>query len=150
MVRELVERLGFRELIERHLVDGRGKNSHLPFADLLRRSVYSWSPGYGDLNDVARLAHDPTFRLIGSKENWGTWRGADLALAIVRNDAARQPGPSGHTLSRSGAARRAAIASICEVHPMSIWFHCVLSLLIIQCVVFGASVSGGWWLAAQD
>ena len=36
LVRELDERLGFGELIERHLADARGKNTQLPLADLLR------------------------------------------------------------------------------------------------------------------
>ena len=33
LVRELDERLGFGELIERHLADARGKNPQLPLAD---------------------------------------------------------------------------------------------------------------------
>ena len=41
LVRELDERLGFGELIERHLADARGKNTQLPLADLLRQSFYS-------------------------------------------------------------------------------------------------------------
>jgi hypothetical protein len=41
LVRELDERLGFGGLIERHLSDGRGKNTQLPLADLVRQSVYS-------------------------------------------------------------------------------------------------------------
>ena len=68
VVRELDEHLGFGELIEHHLADGRGKNSQLPFADLLRQSVYSRLAGYEDLNDAARFSRDPTFRLIGSKK----------------------------------------------------------------------------------
>jgi hypothetical protein len=40
LVRELDERLGFGELIDRHLVDRRqGKNTRFPLADLLRQSV---------------------------------------------------------------------------------------------------------------
>ena len=40
LVRELEERLGLGELIERHLTDSRrGKNTQLPLADLLRQSV---------------------------------------------------------------------------------------------------------------
>jgi len=70
LVRELDERLGFGELIERHLTDTRGKNTQLPLADLLRQSVYSRLAGYEDLNDAARLPQDPTFRLIGSKKIW--------------------------------------------------------------------------------
>jgi hypothetical protein len=46
------------------------KNKQLPFAHLLRRSLYSRLAGYGDLNDATRLAKDPIFRLIGSKKIW--------------------------------------------------------------------------------
>jgi len=80
LVRELDERLGFDELIEQHLVDVRGKNTQLPFADLLRQSVYSRLAGYADLNDAARLAQDPTFRLMGSKKIWE--RGAALTSRL--------------------------------------------------------------------
>jgi len=38
--------------------------------DLFRQSVYSWLAGYEDLHDVARLARDPTFRLMGSQQVW--------------------------------------------------------------------------------
>ena len=41
LLRELDERLGLSELIERHLTDSRGKNTQLKFADLLSQSVYS-------------------------------------------------------------------------------------------------------------
>jgi hypothetical protein len=54
----------------------RGKNTQLPFADLLRQSVYSRLAGYEDLNDAERLSPDPTFRLIGSQKVWD--RGAAL------------------------------------------------------------------------
>src|SRR5229473_6132826 len=46
LVRKLDERLGFGELIERHLADVRGKNTQQPLADLLRQSVYSRLAGY--------------------------------------------------------------------------------------------------------
>jgi hypothetical protein len=36
---ELDERLGFGELIARHLAESRGKNTQLPLASLLRQSV---------------------------------------------------------------------------------------------------------------
>ena len=68
LVRELDERLGFGELIERHLVDGRGKNSQLPLAELVRQSVYSRLAGYEHVNDAERLAKDPAFRLIGCEK----------------------------------------------------------------------------------
>ncbi len=41
LIRELDERLGFGELIEQYVTDSRAKNARLPFADLLRQSVYS-------------------------------------------------------------------------------------------------------------
>jgi hypothetical protein len=80
LVRELDERLGFGELIERHLADSRGKNSQLPLADLLRQSIYSRLAGYEDLNDAERLSQDPTFRLIGSRKIWE--RGAALTSRL--------------------------------------------------------------------
>src|SRR6202790_711591 len=56
LVRELDERLGLSELMERHLSDSRrGKNIQLPLADLLRQSIYSRLAGYEDVNDAARL-----------------------------------------------------------------------------------------------
>jgi hypothetical protein len=80
LVRELDERLGFGELIARHLADSRGKNSQLPLVDLLRQSVHSRLAGYEDLNDAARLSQDPTFRLIGSRKIWE--RGAALTSRL--------------------------------------------------------------------
>ena len=80
LVRELDERLGFGELIERHLVDARGKNTQLPLADLLRQSIYSRLAGYEDVNDAERLSQDPAFRLIGSQEIWE--RGAALTSRL--------------------------------------------------------------------
>jgi len=80
LVRELDERLGFNELIEQHLTDSRGKNTQLPLADLLRQSIYSRIAGYEDVNDAERLAHDPTFRLIGSEKVWE--RGAALTSRL--------------------------------------------------------------------
>src|ERR1700674_2115227 len=47
LVRELDERLGLSELMDRHLNDSRrGKNIQLPLADLLRQSIYSRLAGY--------------------------------------------------------------------------------------------------------
>ena len=80
LVRELDERLGFGELIERHLADARGKNTQLPLADLLRQSVYSRLAGYEDVNDAERLSQDPAFRLIGSRKIWE--RGAALTSRL--------------------------------------------------------------------
>ena len=69
LVCELEERLGFGDLIARHLTDSRhGKNTQLPLAALLRQSVYSRIAGHEDVNDAERLSQDPTFRLIGSEK----------------------------------------------------------------------------------
>ena len=81
LVRELDERLGLSELMDRFLNDSRrGKNIQLPLADLLRQSIYSRLAGYGDVNDAARLSQDPTFRLIGSRKIWE--RGAALTSRL--------------------------------------------------------------------
>src|SRR6516164_4728325 len=80
LVRELDERLGFSELIARHLTDSRAKNTQLPLADLLRQSIYSRMAGYEDVDDAERLAQDPTFRLIGSAKIWE--RGAALTSRL--------------------------------------------------------------------
>ena len=68
LVRESDERLGFGQLIERHLTDRRGMNTQLLLTDLVRQSVYSRLAGYEDVNDAERLAQDPAFRLIGSSK----------------------------------------------------------------------------------
>src|ERR1035437_4298018 len=71
LVRELDARLGLGELITQHLSDSRrGKNTQLPLTDLFRQSLYSRIAGYEDVNDAERLAHDPTFRLIGFEKIW--------------------------------------------------------------------------------
>src|ERR1035437_9073269 len=81
LVRELDERLGFGDLMARHLTDSRrGKNLQLPLADLLRQSVYSRLAGYEDMNDAEQLSPDPTFRLIGSEKIWE--RGAALTSRL--------------------------------------------------------------------
>jgi hypothetical protein len=67
--RELDERLGLGALIERHLTDPRtGHNSQFPLPDLFRQSIYSRLAGYEDTNDAERLAEDPTFRMLASRE----------------------------------------------------------------------------------
>ncbi len=77
LVRELDERLGLSALIAKNMMDDRrGKNTQLPFPDLLRQSIYSRLAGYEDLNDAERLSQDPTFRLIDSEKIWE--RGAAL------------------------------------------------------------------------
>jgi hypothetical protein len=67
--RELDERRGVSALIERHLTDPRaGRNSQFPLCDLFRQSIYSRLAGYEDTNDAERLAEDPTFRMLASRE----------------------------------------------------------------------------------
>ena len=67
--RELDERLGLSALIERHLTDPRtGRNRQFPLADLFRQAVYSRLAGYEDTNDAERLAEDPIFRMLASRE----------------------------------------------------------------------------------
>ena len=80
LVRELDERLGFGDLIARHLKDSRANNARFPFADLLRQSVYSRLAGYEDVNDAERLSQDPALRLIGSEKIWD--RGAALTSRL--------------------------------------------------------------------
>ena len=81
LVRELDERLGLENLIDEDLTDSRqGSNRKFSLADLLRQSVYSRLVGYEDLNDAVRVSADPTFRLIGSKNNWD--RGAALTSTL--------------------------------------------------------------------
>src|SRR5256712_3372007 len=71
--RELDERLGLNALIERHLTDPRtGHNRQFPLPDLFRQSIYSRLAGYEDTNDAERLAEDPTFRMLASRERRGT------------------------------------------------------------------------------
>src|SRR2546425_12913775 len=71
--RELDERLGLNMLIERHPADPRtGHNRQFPLRDLFRQSVYSRLAGYKDTNDAERLADDPTFRMLASRERRAT------------------------------------------------------------------------------
>src|SRR2546425_1204365 len=71
--RELDERLGLSALIKRHLSDPRtGSNRQFPLPDLFRQSIYSRLAGYEDTNDAERLAEDPTFRMLASRERRGT------------------------------------------------------------------------------
>jgi hypothetical protein len=69
--RELDERLGLSALIEQHFTDPRtGRNYQFPLPDLFRQSIYSRLAGYEDTNDAERLAEDPTFRMLASRERW--------------------------------------------------------------------------------
>ena len=79
LVRELDERLGLGQLIDANVTDARrGRNTQLPWSDLLRQSVYCRLAGYEDLNDAERLSQDPTFRLIGSEKIWERGAAAEL------------------------------------------------------------------------
>lgn len=92
--RELDERLGLSTLIERHLTDPRtGRNSQFPLPDLFRQSIHSRLAGYEDTNDAERLAEDPTFRMLASRER----REASVALTSTL-----------HWLGRRGNGRWAA------------------------------------------
>jgi hypothetical protein len=67
--RELDEHLGLSALIDRHLSDPRtGHNYQFALPDLVRQSLYSRLAGYEDTNDAERLAEDPTFRMLASRE----------------------------------------------------------------------------------
>ena len=74
--RERDERLGlgFGELIEQHLIDSRPKNTRLPFADLLRQSVYSHPAGYEGANDAQRLAQDADVSADRFGEDLAAWQ----------------------------------------------------------------------------
>ena len=67
--RELDDQLRLDALIEHHLSDPRtGHNRQFPLRDLFRQSIYSRLAGYEDTNDAERLAEDPTFRMLASRE----------------------------------------------------------------------------------
>src|SRR5262249_550894 len=71
--RELDGRLGLNTLIKRHLSDPRtGRNFHFPLPALFRQSIYSRLAGYEDTNDAERLAEDPAFRMLASRERRAT------------------------------------------------------------------------------
>src|SRR4029434_9300292 len=83
--RELDERLGLNTLIERHLTDPRtGRNYQFPLPDLFRQSIFSRLAGYEDTNDAERLAEDPTFRMLASRERRDERR-AHVHVALVRD-----------------------------------------------------------------
>src|SRR6202521_955811 len=107
LVRELDERLGFGELVDRHLSDSRrGKNIQLPLADLLRQSIYSRLAGYADVNDAQRLSQDPTFRLIGSEKTWDRGAALPSRLQSFETELLAEP----ENLAGLGAINRELIA----------------------------------------
>ncbi len=54
LARELDQRLGFAELIERHLADARGKNTQRPPADLVRQKLLWLEAGFYSLLRLLR------------------------------------------------------------------------------------------------
>jgi len=62
--RELDERLRLCTLIDPRT----GHNRQCPLPDLFRQSIYSRLAAYEDTNDAERLAEDPTFRMLASRE----------------------------------------------------------------------------------
>jgi hypothetical protein len=75
LVLELDERLTFGGLIERHLTDGRGKNTQLPPADLVRQSVYTRVAGYEEVNDAERLVSGTrSFGSSAPRKSWSAGR----------------------------------------------------------------------------
>lgn len=61
----------------------RGKNTQFPLVDLFRQSVYSGPASYKDLNDVERVSHDPTFRLISTVGRAKQHVGSEMHLIHV-------------------------------------------------------------------
>ncbi len=100
LVRELDQRLGFSDLIAQHLTDPRGKNTQYPLTDLVRQSVYHRLAGYENVNDAEPLAHDPTFRLIGSETIWE--RGTALTSRVHSFETTTGRAPSSIWMSPDG------------------------------------------------
>jgi hypothetical protein len=63
--RELNDALGLTDLAGAALLEFRhGTNTRHLLAGLLRQSVFGGLPGYEDVNDAGRLAHDPAMRAV--------------------------------------------------------------------------------------
>jgi hypothetical protein len=117
-VRELDERLGFGDLISKHLTDSRrGKYTQLPLADLLRQSVYSRVAGYEEANDAERISEDPAFRLIGSEKTWDCGAALTSRLQSFETDLLTQEGNIGGlaATNRELIAKAEAIDSLQRV-----------------------------------
>jgi hypothetical protein len=67
LMRELMDRLGYRRLFERHLRDRRDPErvTH-PFTELLRTAILLLAQGWSDQSDVQLLRSDPALRLAVS------------------------------------------------------------------------------------
>ncbi len=85
LVRELDERLGFGELVEQHLNDSRANNARLPFADLLRQSVYSRLAGYEDVNDAEQLLPRSDVPADRFREELGSRGSTAIPVANLRD-----------------------------------------------------------------
>ena len=105
--------MGFGELIERHLVAGRGKNTQLRLADPPRQSLYGRVAGYAEVNEAERLSRDPAFRLIGSSKIGE--RGAALTsrLRWFETEVLRRP----QNLAGLAALNRELIARAQAIDP---------------------------------
>jgi hypothetical protein len=80
--RRELERLGLNTLIERHLADPRtGHNRQVPLRDLFRQAIDTRLAGYEDTNDAERLAEDPAFWMLASRDR----RETSIALTLMRN-----------------------------------------------------------------
>lgn len=58
--------------------------------DLFRQSIYSRLAGYEDTNDKERLAVNPTFRMLASRERRETCVALTSTLDLVRDGRPRQ------------------------------------------------------------
>jgi hypothetical protein len=67
LLREVMERLGYGRLFEKHLTDPRstGRVTH-PYAELLRTALLLLAQGWSDQSDVGLLRDDPALRLAVS------------------------------------------------------------------------------------
>jgi hypothetical protein len=84
--RELDGRLGLSALIERHLSDPRtGYNRQCPLRDLFRQPIYGGLTGYEGTHGAGRLAEDPTFRIVASRERRETSVALTSTPALVRD-----------------------------------------------------------------
>lgn len=79
LMRELMDRLGYRQLLARHLRDPRdpARVKH-PFTELLRTALLMLVQGWGDQSDVQLLRSDPALRLaVSSRRGQRPLREAD-------------------------------------------------------------------------
>lgn len=117
-MRELDERLGFGELIQQHLTDlRRGRNTQLPFADLLRQSVYSRLAGYEDLNDAERRSKDPTFRLIGSEKVRDRGAARTSRLQTFETEMLGEE----ENFAGEGSKKGGSVPEVCTKIPRMLW-----------------------------